>query len=259
MSFDVVPREQPHLSGENPSMPWMYWYESIYDRGVTTPPNTPLTVSKDVQTDSNGDLVSVTNTGTNNNVMSTSPTFEGTIIADSLTLSGTLDVTGVATFTAQPIMSSLTASLPVFTDGSKGLVSNTKTGTVSVVMSESPTLSGTIGGNLTFSGTIDMSSTLTTNSGRRTKITRITSADSPYTAQYTDHEIFSNTDSGAISVLLLAGVLGQTYRIVNTGTSNNNLTITPNGVQNLLGANSAFTLFDGEALIITWETTDHWY
>jgi len=55
-------------------------------------------------------------------------------------VSGTLAVTGVATFTAQPIASSLTASLPVFTDASKGLVSNTMTGTGNVVMSTSPTL-----------------------------------------------------------------------------------------------------------------------
>ena len=57
---------------------------------------------------------------------------------------GTLGVTGVATLTAQPILSSLTASLPVFTDASKGLVSNAMTGTGNVVMSASPTLTGTI-------------------------------------------------------------------------------------------------------------------
>ena len=55
-------------------------------------------------------------------------------------VSGTLAVTGVATFTAQPIASSLTALLPIFTDASKGLVSNAMTGTGSVVMSTSPTL-----------------------------------------------------------------------------------------------------------------------
>jgi hypothetical protein len=58
----------------------------------------------------------------------------------NLKVSGTLGVTGVATFTAQPIVSSLTAALPVFTDASKGLVSNTMTGTGDVVMSTSPTL-----------------------------------------------------------------------------------------------------------------------
>jgi hypothetical protein len=58
---------------------------------------------------------------------------------------GTMGVTGIATLTAQPILSSLTASQATFTDGSKGLVSNAITGTGNVVMSASPTLTGTIG------------------------------------------------------------------------------------------------------------------
>jgi hypothetical protein len=58
----------------------------------------------------------------------------------TLAASSTLAVTGVATLTAQPILSSLTASRAVFTDASKGLVSNAITGTGNVVMSTSPTL-----------------------------------------------------------------------------------------------------------------------
>ena len=61
------------------------------------------------------------------------------------TIGGTLAVTGVATLTAQPILSSLTASQAVFSDGSKGLASNAITGSGNVVMSASPTLTGTIG------------------------------------------------------------------------------------------------------------------
>ena len=64
----------------------------------------------------------------------------------TLSASSTLAVTGVATLTAQPILSSLTASRAVFTDASKGLVSNAITGTGNVVMSASPTLTGTVGG-----------------------------------------------------------------------------------------------------------------
>jgi hypothetical protein len=52
-----------------------------------------------------------------------SPTFTGTVTAATLSVSGTSTLTGVATLTAQPILSSLTASKPVFTDASKGLVS----------------------------------------------------------------------------------------------------------------------------------------
>lgn len=76
----------------------------------------------------------------------------GTLVAGAVpaslvttgTFPGVYTVTGVLTLTAQPILSSLTASLPVFTDASKGLVSNAMTGTGSVVMSASPTLTGTV-------------------------------------------------------------------------------------------------------------------
>ena len=54
---------------------------------------------------------------------SASPTFTGTVTIPTLNVTGTSTLTGVATLTAQPILSSLTASKPVFTDASKGLVS----------------------------------------------------------------------------------------------------------------------------------------
>lgn len=53
-------------------------------------------------------------------------------------------------------LSGLTASLPVFSNGSKALVSNAMTGTGNVVMSASPTLTGTIG-----AAAMTLSSTLT--------------------------------------------------------------------------------------------------
>jgi len=54
---------------------------------------------------------------------SASPTFTGTTTITTLAVTGTTALTGVATLTSQPILSSLTASKPVFTDASKGLVS----------------------------------------------------------------------------------------------------------------------------------------
>jgi hypothetical protein len=54
---------------------------------------------------------------------SASPTFTGTTTITTLAVTGTSALTGVATLTSQPILSSLTASKPVFTDASKGLVS----------------------------------------------------------------------------------------------------------------------------------------
>ena len=134
--------------------------------GVTTftaqPILSSLTAAKAVFTDGSKGLVSNDITGTGNVVMSASPTLTGTIGGANATLSGTLSVTGVSTFTAQPIVSSLTASQVVFTDASKGLVSNAITGTGNVVMSASPTLTGTVGAaNATLSGTLNVTGVAT--------------------------------------------------------------------------------------------------
>lgn len=89
---------------------------------------------------------------------SSSLKFKDLFLAGNASIGGTLAVTGVATLTAQPILSSLTASRAVFTDGSKGLVSNAITGTGNVVMSASPTLTGTITAEaLTLSGSVTAS------------------------------------------------------------------------------------------------------
>jgi len=61
-------------------------------------------------------------------------------VAGAVTLQSTLAVGGVATYSAQPIFSSLTASSAVATDASKGLVSVTNTGTGNNVLATSPTL-----------------------------------------------------------------------------------------------------------------------
>jgi hypothetical protein len=98
---------------------------------------------------------------------------------------------------------------------------------------------------------------LHTTDGRLVGVTRQTGT--PYTALDTDHHIFMNTDGQASTVNLPAGVAGTEYRIVNTGTSSNSLTVTPNGSENLLGANSSFTLNDGESLIIVYDSNDGWF
>jgi hypothetical protein len=64
----------------------------------------------------------------------------GVGIAKAVFIGTTLNVTGVATFSAAPIYSSLTASSAVATDASKALVSVTNTGTGNNVLATSPTL-----------------------------------------------------------------------------------------------------------------------
>ncbi len=86
--------------------------------------------------------------------------------ARGLVSTGAQTIAGVKTISSQPILSSLTASQAVFTDSSKGLVSNAITGTGNVVMSASPTMSGTVtlpSGTVTSAAWDTGTSTLTSN------------------------------------------------------------------------------------------------
>lgn len=87
-------------------------------------------------------------------------------------------------------------------------------------------------------------------------VERVTSDTTLTQSQY---HVFANTDSADVTVTLPEGKAGLAYRIVNTGSSGNKVTISPDGTDNLLGANSSFELFDGESLIIVFDTTDGWY
>lgn len=73
------------------------------------------------------------------------------------------------------------------------------------------------------------------------------------------YHYFGNTDGGSFTYTLPAGVDGESYRIVNTGTSGNDLIVSPDGSENLLGANTTFNLRDGKALILIYDTNDGWY
>ena len=80
----------------------------------------PLKIVKGTEINTEFDNIA---TAVNSKADTASPTFTGTLTASALSVSGTSTLTGVATLTAQPTLSSLTASKPVFTDASKGLVS----------------------------------------------------------------------------------------------------------------------------------------
>lgn len=155
----------------------------------------------------------------------------GGTISGNLAITGTLSVTGVATLTAQPILSSLTASQAVFTDASKGLVSNAITGTGNVVMSASPTLTGTItAAAATLSGALGVSGLLTFASLKGTGATTVTNildednmASDSATALATQQSIKAYVDaqvgaSDALSeVLAIGNTTGANDIIVSAG------------------------------------------
>jgi hypothetical protein len=128
-----------------------------------------IAINSAIFTDEYKQLVTRAVTGTGNAVLSASPTLTGTVAAANLTLSGTLGVTGLTTtqgISATDVsVSSLTPSLPVFTNSSNQLVSRDITGSGNVVLSASPTLTGTTtAANLSLSGTLGVTGATTLSS-----------------------------------------------------------------------------------------------
>ncbi len=152
------------------------------------------------------------------------------------------------------------------TDGTATLTGNTLTaGTIT------DGTASLIGGNLTVIGTIGASgdadlvtlaSDVVTIAGKVVstvgRVIATTRATTTYTILVTDHAVFCDTDGGAFTATLPAGVDGQEFKISNTGTSSNNLTVAPNGSELLIGVNSNFILADGESLNLVFESTEGW-
>lgn len=113
--------------------------------------------------------------------------------------------------------------------------------------------------DLTADTSIDVNGLLNTTGGRICNTTRVTS--SPYAVLATDEVILVDTDGGAITVNLPAGVDGTHYKVINCGSSGNNVTLDPNGTEELFnaGAGVATTLYDGEIADIHYETTEGWF
>ena len=95
-----------------------------------------------------------------------------------------------------------------------------------------------------------------TTKGRVCTTTRATTT---YQILVTDHIVFCNTDGSSWTATLPAGAEGQSLRVINSGSSSGLLTVAPSGAEHLLGVNSNFTLYDGEALELTYNGTDGWY
>jgi len=73
------------------------------------------------------------------------------------------------------------------------------------------------------------------------------------------HEyVFCDTDGGAFTVTLPAGSDGRLFRINNCGSSDNNVTLTPDGTELLFGENASELIYDGEVIDLIYESTEGW-
>lgn len=81
------------------------------------------------------------------------------------------------------------------------------------------------------------------------------------TLNSTHQKVFCDTDGGAIIITLPAGSDGTEYQIINTGSSGNDVTVTPDGTEQIFngGAGTSFVLADSEGITITYEDTENWW
>ena len=110
-------------------------------------------------------------------------------------------------------------------------------------------------GNHEVENAITVGGLTTTNAGRVAQTTRVTTT---YTALATDHIIFGDTDGGAFTITLPAGVEGTHYKIVNVGTSGNDLTIDGDSAEEIYGELTP-ALSDGEVIDIHFNSTEGWW
>ena len=101
--------------------------------------------------------------------------------------------------------------------------------------------------------------TLKTAGGRIVNTTRFTSG--PQTLDATHCVVFCDTDGGDITLNLSAGVAGTYYRVINCGSSANDVILTPDGTEQIRGngAGVALTIEDGVIVEIIYDTTEDWW
>lgn len=87
---------------------------------------------------------------------------------------------------------------------------------------------------------------------------RLVSTDSPYTVLSTDEVIFCDTDAGAITVNLPAGLSGVHYKVINCGSSGNSVTVDGNSTETVSGSLTQ-GVNDGENIDLHYDSTEGWY
>jgi len=137
-------------------------------------------------------------------------------------VAGTLGVTGVATFSAAPIYSSLTASSAVATDASKGLVSVTNTGTGNNVLATAPTIASlNLTTALTLTGASGTAGQALTSGGSGVAPTWTTISSSPTAITNGTSNVTVNSSGGSITATTAgtAAVTIDTSQNVGIGTT----------------------------------------
>ena len=148
-------------------------------------------------------------------------------VGTTANVAGAVTLGGIATFSAQPIFSSLTASSAVATDASKGLVSVTNTGTGSNVLGTSPTITNPLITEIRETATV--SATAATGTIQFDALTQVvlyytTASSGNFTVNFR-----GNSGTSLDSVMSTGQSLSATFLVTNTGTAYYNSAVTIDG------------------------------
>ena len=160
---------------------------------------------------------------------------------------GTQTFAGAKTFASTPSLSTATASQALFTDANKNIVSNAITGTGNVVMSASPTLTGTITAeNQILTGTI------TANAAISEEITNSLSINSSNEQSYNGKVLICNPNSPIIITIDNTNSIPVGFNIMVVQKSSNTNTITFSAGTNATVINrSGYTMTAGQYALVT--------
>jgi hypothetical protein len=180
-------------------------------------------------------------TGTGLLVFGTSPTLLTPALGTPTALVGT-NITGTgANFTAGNVTTNANLTGHITSSGNAAILGSFTVAQLSTALSDA-----TLSGNNTGDVVLTLENVIQRNTANKT-------------IDATANIWKGNTDAGAFAYTLPPGIANTAYKIVNTGTSGNILTVTPDGSEELLGVNSSWNLSDGESLEISYEATDGWY
>ena len=148
-------------------------------------------------------------------------------VGTTANVAGAVTLGGIATFSAQPIFSSLTASSAVATDASKGLVSVTNTGTGSNVLGTSPTITNPLITEIRETATI--SATAATGTINYDALTQVvlyytTDASGNFTVNFR-----GNSGTSLDSVMSTGQSLSATFLVTNGSTAYYNSAVQVDG------------------------------
>ena len=107
----------------------------------------------------------------------------------------------------------------------------------------------------TMTGPLVINASLTTSQGRIVNTTRVTTT---YIVLVTDEVIFCDTDGGAFTLTLPAGVEGQHFKIINCGSAGLDLTVDGNGTEKVYGELTQ-EIPDESVIDLHYNATEGWW